>query len=151
MGGLRPGGAGVAVHPEVVVDTGVFSALLEGVRNELSDRYQGLVAGSLLYIATQTLAELRFGAFLRGWGASRIEVFERSIARAVVLPVDDQLVWGLARLRADCRRLGHPLHQPIHGADLWIASSALVHGLPLVSDDSVFVDVPGLELVTQSR
>ncbi|MGH9189403.1 MAG: PIN domain-containing protein [Acidimicrobiales bacterium] len=151
MGGLRPGGEGVAVHPEVVADTGVFSALLEGVRNELSDRYQGLVAGSLLYIATQTLAELRFGAFLRGWGPTRIEAFEKSAARAVVLPVDDRLVWGLARLRVDCRRVGHPLHQPIHGGDLWIAASAMVNGLPLVSDDRVFVGVPGLELVTRSR
>ncbi len=151
MGGLRSGSEGVAVHPEVVVDTGVFSALLEGVGNELSDRYRGLVAGSLLYVATQTLAELRFGAFLRGWSPTRIEAFERSIARAVVLPVDDRLVWGMARLRADCRRVGHPLHQPVHGADLWIAASAVAFGLPLVSDDGVFVDVPGLELVTQQR
>lgn len=151
VGVLRPGGEGVATRPGVVVDTGVFAALLEGVRNDLSDRYQALLAGSHLFIATQTVAELRYGAFLRGWGRERIEAFERSASRAAILPVDDQLVWGVARLRADCRRVGHPLHQPVHAGDLWVAASAVVNGLPLVSDDGVFGGVPGLELLTRSR
>ncbi len=56
-----------------------------------------------------------------------------------------------AQLRLACEFAGHPLGQKIHEADRWIAATALSGGLDLVSDDKVFVDTPGLSLLTNRR
>jgi predicted nucleic acid-binding protein len=40
------------------------------------------------------------------------------------------------------------LTQREHDADRWIAAIAVRLGIPLVSNDSIFRDVPGLELET---
>lgn len=58
------------------------------------------------------------------------------------------MIWTHARLRAECRAFGHALAQPAHAADLWIASTAVHLGLPLVSHDKVFTSAPGLDLLT---
>jgi predicted nucleic acid-binding protein len=42
------------------------------------------------------------------------------------------------------------LAQKVHDADRWIAATAVRLGLPLVSNDGIFVDVPGLKLETLS-
>ena len=51
-----------------------------------------------------------------------------------------------ARLRADCERVGHALGQREDDADRWIAATALRPDVPLVSNDQIFKDVPGLVL-----
>ena len=51
-----------------------------------------------------------------------------------------------AQLRVDCERIGHALGQRDHDADRWIAATALRLGVPLVSNDQIFRDVPGLVL-----
>ena len=43
---------------------------------------------------------------------------------------------------------GHALAQRPHDADCWIAATAVRLGVPLVSHDSVFRNVPGLTLET---
>jgi predicted nucleic acid-binding protein len=50
--------------------------------------------------------------------------------RATIIPVDDPLIWTHAHLRASCRRVGHPLHDNVPAADLWIAASALATACP---------------------
>jgi hypothetical protein len=52
-------------------------------------------------------------------------------------------------LRAECRQIGHPLHQKQHLGDLWIAATAIRWQLPLVAHDAVFVGCPGIELLTE--
>jgi hypothetical protein len=44
---------------------------------------------------------------------------------------------------------GHALGQKIHEADRWIAASAIRLGVELVSDDSVFTDVPALTVLSR--
>ena len=51
-----------------------------------------------------------------------------------------------AELRHACRQAGHALHEPVHANDLWIASSAVHIGAPLLTTDAVFDGVPGLTL-----
>ena len=55
-----------------------------------------------------------------------------------------------AQLRVSCERAGHALGQKIHEADRWIAASAIRLGVELVSDDSVFRDVPDLVVLSRS-
>jgi predicted nucleic acid-binding protein len=86
-----------------------------------------------------------------GWGAKRLVQLERLIRRSRPLPVDDATVWSYARLRAQCRQLGHPLHQKEHSGDLWIAAAVARWRTPLVAHDAVFLDCPGIELRTELR
>jgi predicted nucleic acid-binding protein len=58
----------------------------------------------------------------------------------------DELVSVYAGLRVACERIGHALGQHNHDADRWIAATALRLGIPLVSNDRIFVGVPDLQL-----
>jgi hypothetical protein len=60
--------------------------------------------------------------------------------------VSDPLLTTAAELRHGCRQVGHPLHEPVHANDLWIAASAVHIGAPLLTADVVFEGVPGLTL-----
>jgi hypothetical protein len=66
----------------VVVDTGVFSAPLSRRRLTTTGLYDMHLAGQLLVLASQTVAEMRYGALVAGWGQSRLAV----LARASSLP-----------------------------------------------------------------
>jgi len=80
------------------------------------------------------------------WGEPRRRQLEASISTTTVVPVSDQLISTVAETRAMCRRLGHPLRDPVHTNDLWIAATALHIGASLVTGDRIFDDVPGLSL-----
>ena len=136
----------------VVVDTGVFSAPLLARRKigqTLEEKYRRHLIGHQLVIATQTLAELHYGAEVAGWGAARRERLARHVDAALLVAPDARMCARFGELKADLRRIGHPLHQADHTADLWIAVTAISFGLPLVAHDGVFVDCPELELRTE--
>jgi tRNA(fMet)-specific endonuclease VapC len=135
----------------LVVDTGVFAAGLTARSAPLAERYRLLLVGHELIITIQTITELYFGAGKDNWGEERLRQLERRIAQAVIAPCDDHLARSCAQLRLQCLRAGHPLAQKIHANDLWVAAVAVQYTIPLVSDDAVFVGVPGLELRTARR
>lgn len=132
----------------VLLDTNVFTAWLKP-RSTLVHLYGKHVFGRRVAIAQQTVAEARYGAIVAGWGPKRLDALERLVRRASVLPMDDDTTWASARLRSECRSLGHPLHQKQHAADLWIAATALRWNLPLIAHDAVFINCPGLDLRTE--
>ena len=104
------------------------------------------MAGHQIFLAAVTVAELRYGALVAGWGEQRRQRLEQSIAATTVVPVSDALLTATAELRHACRRVGDALHEPVHSNDLWIAASAVHIGAPLLTADAVFADVPGLNL-----
>ncbi|HVF03821.1 MAG TPA: hypothetical protein VNA20_03185, partial [Frankiaceae bacterium] len=57
--------------------------------------------------------------------------------------------WAQARLRAECRKLGHAIADNSHTGDLWIAATAVRYNIPLVAHDGIFNDVPKLQLITE--
>ncbi|GAB3912497.1 hypothetical protein ACFQ1S_09800 [Kibdelosporangium lantanae] len=66
----------------------------------------------------------------------------------VVAPYSPDLaaLWG--RLKADARKVGHPLGQAAHTNDLWICTTAIFHGAPLMTNNvRHFQSMPGLRLV----
>lgn len=130
----------------LVVDTGVFSAALSRRRRPDFEAPVARLAGHQLFLAVQTVAELRFGALVAGWGARRSDELEAAIATTTVVPVTDSLTRRVAQLRFECRTAGHPLADPAHSSDLWIASAAIHIGAKFVAHDGVFDDVPGLVL-----
>lgn len=129
----------------IVIDTDAFSAeLVTG--SPLAERHAPLITGRPAFISFQTVAELRYGALRRGWGAARILKLDARIQRAEVVHSGPELVDVCARLRVDCGRAGHALAAREHNADRWIAATAIRLGVPLVSNDAIFRDVPALGL-----
>jgi tRNA(fMet)-specific endonuclease VapC len=130
----------------VLVDTGVFSASLSRRRRSGSETAVRLMAGNQLFLAAVSVAELRYGALVAGWGDPRRARLEDSIGATTVVPVTDKLLTRVAELRLACRGAGHPLHDRAHASDLWIAASAIHIGASLLTDDKVFDHTPGLNL-----
>ena len=130
----------------LLVDTGIFSASLSRRHSPSLDRHVTALLGNQLFIASATVAELRYGALIAEWGDPRGERIETAITAATVVPVADALLTAVAELRAGCRRAGHPLADKIHGNDLWIAASAIHVNPSLVTADGVFAETPGLAL-----
>ena len=138
-----------AVRGPIVIDTDVFGAdLVPG--SKLSAAYEPIIVGRPAFISFQTVAELRFGALRRNWGAARMSRLEARIASAQVVYPGPDLVAVYAQLRVECERVGHALSQRDHDADRWIAATALRLDVPLVSNDRIFNNVPGLHIETVS-
>lgn len=130
----------------LVVDTGVFSAALSRRRRPEFENHVARLAGNQLFVAASTVAELRYGALVAKWGTPRRDRLEEAIATTTAIPVSDAFLTRCAELRFACRRAGHPLADPAHTNDLWIATSAIHIGAGLVSADAIFEDVPDLDL-----
>ncbi len=64
------------------------------------------------------------------------------LSRVRILPVDEETSRRYALLKSHLKRQG----TPVAANDLWIASTALQHGLELVTADSDFSRIPGLLL-----
>ena len=136
-----------ATRGPIVADTDVFGAqLVPG--SALAARYEPIILGRLVFNSFQTAAELRYGALLRNWGEHRMRKLEARIAAAETVHSGPDLVGVYARLRVQCERAGHALSQRVHDADRWVAATAIRLGIPLVSNDGVFRDAPGLVLET---
>ncbi|MEK7424228.1 MAG: PIN domain-containing protein [Actinomycetota bacterium] len=131
---------------KLVVDTGVFSASLSSRRSATISPLVATLSGNQIFLAAVTVAELRFGALVAGWGAARRQRLEEGIESTTVVPVTNALLTDVAELRFACRQVGHPLADRIHANDLWVAASALHIGAALVTADGVFTDAPGLTL-----
>ena len=135
------------ISPEpVVIDTMLAGALFTRRDHPLVARYRAHLLGRPLVLSFATVAELRYGAYKSSWGEAKVERLTERISQTTVVMPDDEVVETCAQLRVQCHQRGHALHDKIHDADRWIASTAIRFGLALVSDDSIFVNAPGLIL-----
>ena len=133
----------------VVIDTGVFSARLGRHESHLTSTYRSVLEGRPAIISFVTVAELRFGADLAGWGVGRLRRLDHELTRAKIVWPGPALVDSYTRLRTWCVRHGHGLGQKNHEADRWVAATAVRLGVPLVAHDAIFSDVDGLELISR--
>lgn len=133
----------------VVIDTGVFGARLIPSGKPLASGYRLLLESRPAVISFVTVAELRFGARLAGWGAGRLRRLDYELTRAEVVWPGPALTDTYAALRAWCVRNGHGLGQKEHEADRWVAATAIRLAVPLVAHDTIFANVDGLELLTR--
>ena len=133
----------------VVVDTGVFGANLTPRRVSLANTYRPLLEGRPFTISFITIAELRFGATLAGWGPHRLQRLEYELGQADIVWPGSSLTDAYAALRTWLVRAGHGLGQKDHEADRWVAATAIWLGIPLVAHDAIFKNVSGLQLLTK--
>lgn len=121
-----------------LLDTNVLSELR---RPKPHRKVVAFVAGQaldVLYISSVTLAEIRFGielvtdairrADLSDWLAHEV----RPLFSQRVLPVSEEVLFKWRLLVEEGRKAGHTFSQP----DLFIAATALQHGMTVVSRDT---------------
>lgn len=92
-----------------------------------------------------TIGELRFGVLAATDTAART-IRLRTLEGALAfdpLPIDQDVADTWAELRVALRAAGRRLDVN----DSWIAATAIAHGLPLVTQDRDYRDVPGLDVV----
>ncbi len=131
----------------VLLDTMAVSALMNPDRSGAEAvEYRDIIGARVILVSFITVTELRYGTIKAGWGELRRRGLEHDLGRFTVVQPDNELMQVCAVLRARCERAGHGLGQKIHEADRWVASTALRLQIPLVSDDSIFSDVDGLEV-----
>jgi predicted nucleic acid-binding protein len=121
-----------------LADTSLFIALEQG-RPMLGD------PPAELLVSWITIAELRAGVLQANTPTERSlrAVTLHQATELHPLPVDRAVALAWARLRAALREIKRSLL----GNDLLIAATAIAHGLPLVTQDRDYADVPGLEVI----
>lgn len=125
----------------VVLDTNIVSYLER--RDPRAALYRTHIEGRTLAVSFATVGELYEGAISDGWGEERIGRLEEMLKGYVVVPYSPEVCrqWGAIRT---ARR-----HRTISENDAWIAATAVAHGCPLITHDTDFDGVPGLDVVTE--
>lgn len=122
-----------------LADTTVFVARESG-RELQTGSFPDEIAVSVI-----TIGELRAGVL----AAADVETRDRRLAtltQALVLepiPIDSGVAESWARLRLLLR----DSHQRMPVNDLWIAATALATGVPVITQDDNYVEVPGLAVI----
>lgn len=121
-----------------LIDTNILSELR---RPRPEPKVVAFIAGQpldLLFVSTVTLAEIRFGIELVGDPMRRTQLSAwlthtvRPLFEQRVLDVTEDVLLEWRLLIEDGRKSGHTYSQP----DLFIAATALRHGLTVVSRDT---------------
>jgi tRNA(fMet)-specific endonuclease VapC len=121
----------------VILDTNALSAFVDGdgavgeaLRREAQAAIPVIVLGEFRY----GIAGSRHRKIYEDWLDSHLGDFD-------VLPITMDTALCYARVRVAVKRIG----RPIPANDAWIAATALQHGLPILSRDEHFDNVPGIE------
>jgi predicted nucleic acid-binding protein len=96
-------------------------------------------------VSVVTVGELHLGVLMAGdvdRRALRLSTL-RLVEQLEPLPVDEAVAQAWATLVARLRTAGRRM--PIN--DSWIAATALARGMPVVTQDADYDDVPGLQVV----
>lgn len=131
--------------PACVVDTDVVSLLFKN--SAQASLYYPHLADKLLVISFMTIAELDRWALERNWGRARIALMEAHLQQFSVHPSDRDLCHVWAEVIHSERRQG----RIIGTADAWIAATALLNNVSLVSHNRRdFENVIGLSLISEA-
>ncbi|WP_027876997.1 type II toxin-antitoxin system VapC family toxin [Meiothermus cerbereus] len=111
----------------LLVDTNIISYAYN--EHRLWEVYQPMLEGQQLLVAAQSVAELRFGALFKNWGERKRRRLEVLLSSFVVVHTDDEICTAWARVRSEALTKG----RPIGAGDAWIAATARVLDIPLVT------------------
>ncbi len=120
----------------ILLDTDV---LIDLVRNSpRAPSWRPLVADKIPAVCFVTVAEMWKGAILNAYGEEKRRELRATINSLVVVPSTDDLAEEWAKVVAEARALGHALGaselgQNVHAHDAWIAATARLHRLPLLT------------------
>ena len=131
----------------LVVDTNIVSY---GFRQEkiFVDFYGPAMVGHEAIVSFMTVAELEYGVRRRGWGEQRRKSLREYLDRNYVMyGVSREQVCAWARLTAEAQSQG----RVISSSDAWIAATAVVLGVPLVThNEKDFARLRDVKIVSAS-
>ena len=133
--------------PYVVVDTCVLSYLYNG--HSLAENYRPHLEGNTAVISFMTLAELHYGTLKNNWGERRRADLMAHVARGYVLyPFNHALCKQWAEVRNHTRRVGGQISE----SDSWVAATALLYDIPLVTNNRSDFEIlqPDLDLISET-
>jgi predicted nucleic acid-binding protein len=113
--------------PACVVDTDVVSFLFKN--SPEAQLYLGHLAGNDLVLCFMTVAELDRWTLRNNWGAGRVARLNSYLRSFIVYPFDRSLCRVWAEVSDSEQRKG----RIISTADAWIAATAVLNGIPLVT------------------
>lgn len=130
----------------VVVDTDVLSFIFK--HDSRGAAYTTHLAGKEIIISFMTLAELNQWAIRSNWGPSRKQKLDAYRKPFTVFHSDEDLCLKWAQVMEDARRNG----RSIQTADGWVAATALLHDIPVVTHNRKhFVGVDGLTVISEGN
>jgi tRNA(fMet)-specific endonuclease VapC len=130
----------------VVVDTDVLSFIFK--HDSRGAAYKPHLAGKEIIISFMTLAELDQWAIHSNWGTARKRKLDAYRKPFTVFHSDEDLCLKWAHVMEDARRNG----RPIQTADAWVAATALLHDIPVVTHiRKHFVGVDGLAVISEDN
>lgn len=100
--------------------------------------------GATLVVPSIVIGELYFGAYHSGRVAKNVAQVRELAARNTVLTCDKTTGSLYGQIKTQLRSKGRPIPEN----DIWIAATALQHGLTLVTRDRHFQEIDGLALAT---
>ena len=130
----------------IVVDTNAFIYLTRG-SSAIASTYGPHVDGKRMVLSFATVAELWRGAATRNYNDKSRRHLAADIDVTIVVPPNDELtkLWG--ELTAEARSMGHALGQPAQTHDAWVAATARLYNLAILTGDSDFKGFPSLTLL----
>jgi predicted nucleic acid-binding protein len=116
--------------------------------SDFADANQGLLnrlqqSAEDIHIPVIVLGEYRYGVKSSRLRVARESWLDELESSAIVLAVTSETSRFYAEIRHELRLAG----QPIPENDLWIAALARQHGLPILTNDTHFDQVSGLERI----
>lgn len=127
----------MSVAGSVLLDTSVIIEHLRGNDPSISRR---LESAPVLFVPVVAIGELTYGVYRSKFvqkGERQVRTF---LQACVVVQTDEEAAHVFGRVKADLAARGTPIPEN----DLWIASIAIRHNLPVATRDGHFSTIPEL-------
>jgi tRNA(fMet)-specific endonuclease VapC len=131
----------------VLLDTSVASLLHPRKKNStLRALYEPHMAGQILALSFQSVAELWAWVEDNNWGEKQRTGFEAFLRRFLVIPYDFALAKIWASVYTHCKKRGRRLE----AGDAWIISTSVHRKIPLLTHDRDFLglEIPDVMIVS---
>lgn len=129
----------------VLLDTDVFSFLIRE-HDTRAELYRPHVSGKTIALSFVSVGELYVWTVSHRWSPKRIAALEERLKAAVIVPYDLELCRAYGRLKVALSTAG----RTVPANDLWIATCAIRHSIPLVTHNARHFDsVPGLRMISE--
>jgi len=126
----------------IVVDTDVLSFIFK--KDTRARLFESHLVNVPKFISFMTFAELRSWELQSSWGQSKSQMFELLLSDFGVIYADGKLCNIWANTTNESKKKG----RPISTADAWIAATALMFEIPLVTNNRKhFEHLPGLSIL----
>ncbi len=113
-------------------------------------RYERHVKQKTIAVSFVTVGELYFGAIKKGWSPRSMAELEQRLKAAVIVPYDLEICRTYGRLRSELKT-ATGTDRVVGSNDLWIASCAVRHSLPLITNNRKhFEGIPGLTIISEA-